>query len=1548
MDYIVNNTTIIPHGDADSLTPGERLLQLRLDVARKQRDTARTIVARGSWEGPIPLSFAQERLWFLDQLGLVGIAYNITTVLRLIGGLDYDTLERSLRELVQRHEILRTRFDAREGVPHQLVAPAIPVELNRIDLSDIANRKNREGELREFIQREQQHKFVLRQLPLIRVALAKLSPLEHALVITLHHIISDGWSTEVFARDLGVLYSAFFCGGANPLPELTLQYADYAIWQRQWLQGAVLQSQLEYWIDRLRGAPAQLQLPTDRPRPTVESFKGGMLPFEVPPAVSTALTEFARNEKATVFMVLLAAYQLLLSRWSGQPDIVVGCPIAGRKTPEIEGLIGFFVNTLVLRVGVSGDLTFRALLARVKDETLSAYAHQDLPFERLVKELRPERNLTRQPLFQVVLALQNYPEHEVELSGLTWKWGGVEYATTHFDLTLYVYNRVDGLSAVFEYATDLFDKDTIIRMSRHFRILLDEALTHPDRPICELALLSDAERHQLIHTFNATAVSLPNARPVHEQFEAQVRRSPKAVAVVQADRSLTYEQIDTRANQLAKYLKLRGISPDRLVGIYLQRSPELLVCMLGILKAGGAYVPLDPAHPTERLAHMLRDAAPTIVLTQRGLNENLNLPGLDFELILMDEGLSQVDRQSSADFQPANPTLHPRQLAYVIYTSGSTGEPKGVSVEHGSLTNLVCWHINSFGLTAGKRSSSMAGLGFDASTWEIWPTVCSGGVLLLPPSDLQSNPDSQLRWWRQQELDVSFLVTPIAETAYETGFVNIGLKTLLVGGARLGKWPKALPHSQRLVNNYGPTEATVVATSGTLHDSDIVLHIGKPIANARTYILDSRLQPVPIGVPGELYIGGDCVARGYLNKPGMTAERFLPDPFSAETTGRIYKSGDLGRWRGDGTIEYMGRNDDQLKLRGVRIEPGEIAAQLLRHPQVKDAVVVPHEDEAGKSLLIGYVVPSVAPRDSKQKMHRDVGIEMVSQWRRLYDTTYSAGVSDPSFVGWTSSYTAESIPESEMQEWLRNTVSRIAALHPSRVLEIGCGVGLLVQHLAKGRSVYVGTDLSASAIDQLQAWVGTREGLEHVRLLNRSASELHDLDACSFDTVVLNSVIQYFPDIEYLLAVLRDTVRMTRTGGKLFIGDVRHLGMLPMFHSAVQLSKATATVRIAQLKKRIARAVAQDKELVIDPQFFLALPGNLPGISAAEVHLKRGYGANELLRYRYDVILHVDDQVAPRPRAQRVGWRPDIGSIGELTTALKERRWAAAYLHSVPNQRIARDAASQRLIEVSDERMDVGALRLQLNETLFADVDPETIWALAEAHGYDAAVIPGEPGYFDVQLLDRTRLDEVPRVAPAVGHVKDWSTYANDPLENGFRQQFIPQLRDYLKGRLPEYMIPSAWIVLKQLPLNPSGKLDRKALPLPEGRPEELGEYVPPRTELERKLTNIWVQLLPVDQVGIDDNFFELGGHSLLATRVLSRMCDELVVDLPIIALFEAPTVRQLSSRVEREKAEQDTLWTNNVTRDLSRDIDAMNDEEILVQIAQLKTQLPPPKAVDD
>jgi amino acid adenylation domain-containing protein len=915
---------------------------------------------------PVPLSFSQERLWFLDQLEPDSPAYNMSLALRLTGNLNVAALEQSLGEILRRHEVLRTTFITGNDQPVQVIAPSGTFTLPLMDLSALPE-EQREAKARELASEEASCPFDLTTGPLLRATLLQLDPKEHVLLVTMHHIVSDGWSMGIFNREFSVLYDAFSEGNPSPLPELPIQYADFAVWQRKWLQGERLEEQLRFWKDHLRGITT-LELPADRPRPSVQTFHGATHTVVFPKGLTEALRSLSRKEGATLFMTLLTAFQCLLHRYTGQDDIVVGTPIANRGRTEIEGLIGFFVNTLVMRADTSGNPVFRELLKQVQKSALDAYAHQDLPFERLVGELQPERDLSRNPLFQVMFALQNTPLLPLEMPGLTLSRMEIKGSRTRFDLEVHLREEAEGLKGAFVYNTDLFDAVTIERMAGHYQRMLEGIVADPDQRVSELPLLTDAERHQLLVEWNDTTTNYPKDKCIHQLFEEQVEKTPDAIAVVFEDQQLTYRELNNKANQLAHYLRKQDVGPEAMVGICIERSLEMVICVLGILKAGAAYVPLDPAYPKERLSFMLEDTGSPLLLAQSSLSGVL--PENKAQVVCVDQAWETIEKESTLNLAG---TASQDNLAYVLYTSGSTGRPKGVAMEHRPLCNLISWQIRNSVLSTNAKTLQFASLSFDVSFQEIFSTWCSGGTLMVTSELLRRDPAALLHYLEKASIDRLFLpfvaLQQLAEVAAWHDSFPYSLREVITAGEQLRITPSVARMFERLgncrlYNQYGPTESHVVTAfelSGAPEEWPSLPPIGRPIGNTNIYLLDCNQKPVPAGVAGELYIGGKCLARGYINRPELTASRFIWNPFRNNPGERLYRTGDIARYLSDGSIEYLGRSDNQLKVRGFRIEPGEIESVLGRHPGVRETAVIARKDKSGSNRLLAYVVLNMAP-----------------------------------------------------------------------------------------------------------------------------------------------------------------------------------------------------------------------------------------------------------------------------------------------------------------------------------------------------------------------------------------------------------------------------------------------------------------------------------------------------------------------------------------------------------------------------------------------------------
>nr|WP_302054557.1 non-ribosomal peptide synthetase [Burkholderia gladioli] len=919
-------------------------------------------IVRVARDARLPLSFAQQRMMFLSGFDGASTIYHVPLVLRIDGKLDISALRRALDTLWARHEALRTVFLDTSGTGEGAHAELLPADdgmpWREDDLSSRLDAS--QDEWLRLCEEEATQAFDLARGPLVRARLVRLAANEHTLMLTLHHIICDGWSLAVLVKELGALYRAVTEERPEPLGALTIQYPDYVSWQRQWFGAERLEREAAYWKTTLAGIPTLLDLPTDHPRPAQQQFDAARLPIELDSILTQDLRRLAARRGTTVFAVVTAAWAAVLGRLAGQEDIVIGTPVANRSKPELEAVVGLFVNTLALRIDLSGMPSVGQLLDRVQSTIVAAQDHQDLPFEQVVEIVKPQRRLAHTSIFQVMISWQNTDMRTIELPDLAFTPVGGAFDRAKFDLELDLLDDGQVISGALRYATALFEEASIARHCAYLIAALRAMACDEEQPIERIDLLDADERRLLLQTWNATGADYPRHRCVHELVEDRAGQMPEAIAVVAGDEQLSYGELNARANRLARHLVKLGVGPDIPVAVCAERSVAMVVALLAVFKAGGAYLSIDPAYSSARLAHILDDAAPPVMLVDTVGREALGEACLA-KHVMVDLSVSSApwDELASDNLPPRSLGLDSSHLAYVIYTSGSTGTPKGVMVEHRQLANLVTWHIDRFELHAGSRVPATASLAFDASVWELWPVLCAGASLLLPPPGLSSDAAALLNWWRHQSMDCAFLVTPLALLAMQSELPP-GLKSLLIGGDRVTSLPSGLPPSLRIVNNYGPTETTVVATSGEIEPSagDTVYPIGKPIANTRIYLLDEHQALVPLGAVGELYIGGAGVARGYLNRPDLTAQRFLADPFAraeGDAEARMYRTGDLARYQPDGNIVFLGRNDEQVKVRGFRVEPREIETQLATHEAVREAIVIARQDPAGNARLLAYV-----------------------------------------------------------------------------------------------------------------------------------------------------------------------------------------------------------------------------------------------------------------------------------------------------------------------------------------------------------------------------------------------------------------------------------------------------------------------------------------------------------------------------------------------------------------------------------------------------------------
>lgn len=1512
-----------------------------------------------------PLSFAQQRLWFLYQLAPHNPFYNVPAAIRLKGILDRSALERSLQEIVRRHAALRTRFTTVDGQPVQVVEPNANVELAVVNLQSVAI-SERDRIRQQLATAEAQRPFNLTTDSLLRVTLLHFDAAESVLLLTMHHIVADGWSLGVLIRELGYFYTAFVEERSPTLPPLPIQYADFARWQLNWLQGEVLEKQLSYWRQQLQDLPV-LELPSDRPRPAVQTYRGATYPIHISPILFQALETFSQQSGATLFMTLLAAFQTLLYRYTGQKDIAIGSPIANRHRSEVEGLIGFFVNSLVMRSNLSGNPTFRELLEQVRQVSLGAYEHQDLPFEKLVEELDPDRDLSRNPLFQVAFALQNAPMQPLELPALTLEPAPLESASTRFDLEVHLWEPAhglkslwrsqEGLSGFISYSTDLFDRDRIARLVGHFQTLLAGIVANPDARLSDLPLLTSEECQQILYDWSGcsfdrsplalfdpgetgSAAAVPDQgqtgiedgltkEPLyfHHIVETHAKQAPNVIALVTESQSLTYQELDHHADQLADSLRQRGVQPNSLVGLCVDRSADMVVGILGILKAGGAYVPLDPTYPSDRLQFILDDTHVSILLTQSWLVNSL--PASQAQIVCLDQPcpspITKKDKpENRAEVRPPFSCDQERRLgsegssdlAYVIYTSGSTGTPKGVLLSHRGLCNVVQAQQQVFQPNRTSRVLQFSSLSFDASIFEIVLALGAGSTLYIPPKSAQL-PDMALMQFLRENAITHALLTPAVLAVLPFGELP-DLQVLITGGEAcssqvIDRWAA----NCRFFNAYGPTETTIWATVAELQPGDNPLKIGRPILNTQVYILDANLNPVPAGIPGELYIGGAGVAQGYLNRPELTVERFInaesKPTFSAFTDQHptLYKTGDRVLYNRDGTIQFLGRVDHQIKIRGFRVELGEVETTLKRHPAIQDAVVIP----SAASSLIAYF--SLDTQYLQETSVRSLQTQHLQQWQTLYNQTYqsteppqSPAPSPQHFntTGWNSSYTGDPIPLEQMQEWVSDRVQQILALKPKRVLEIGCGTGLLLFQIAPHCQQYVGTDFSAVSLASIENQLDILN-LSHVELLHRLATDFEGVDLGSFDVVILNSVVQYFPSEAYLMQVLKKAIESVAEGGILFVGDVRNLPLLSAFHSWMKFVQADASMERSQLRHQVERSQFEDPELAIDPAFFYALQEQFAQIQQVHIRLTRGRSQNEMTQFRYNVLLRMgqsrgvglrhETQPTPaikRNKREQLNWKHQPVTVQEIKQQLLATEPEILIITNVSNSRVYVAVTTANWLQNKKAPKTVGRMREILQDIENLAIDPQDWWNLETTLPYTVEITwstSREAGDYNVVLIrhgvdaaeDRLQHSE-----------RSPQQFTNHPLQANVARQLIPELRQHLNKTLPDYMVPAAFVPLATLPLNSSGKVDRRALPpLDHAHHNNSPSANAPQTSTETALIEIWQELLQLKHVNRHDNFFELGGHSLLATQLTSRIRDAFKLELPLKNVFAAPTIAQLA-----------------------------------------------------
>ncbi|MDJ0836038.1 MAG: non-ribosomal peptide synthase/polyketide synthase [Acidobacteriota bacterium] len=1439
-----------------------------------------------------PLSYAQQRLWFLHRLEPDSPRYNIPVVLRISGLFHPDLAYRALSQIAARHETLRTTFVTGDGDrPLQRIAPNPAVNLSVIDLMHLANPA---GEADRRIHDEVAGPFDLAESPPWRAMILQMGNQEWILVFNMHHIISDGWSLSVLTREFSAAYAALYTGTRADLRPMSVQYADYAHWQRVRIQEDP-DASLGWWRARLADAPTGVDLKPDM------VHGGNNRPFgEVisvfKPDLTRRLKSLGRSRDATLYMTLLAAFKLLLMRYTGQADLVVGSPLANRNHSDIEHLIGFFVNTVVLRTDMRHVGHFGDLLQKVRDNTLGAYAHQELPFNYLVEVLAPERESTGNPLFNIMFALQNIPEARLTIAGVTMKQVETPDLETRFDLSPTFYENPDGsLILRFQYDAGRFTELTARRLSHLYSRLLAEVTADANLPLTAYTLGAEEERVAALERLNHGTDAYPAGDTIVSLFHKSARIHPERTALVIDNVALDYRELELRAQQLAAALMVHGLRTEEVVAVTVPRSVEMIIALLGIMKAGGSYLGLDPHAPADRNAAILETAGVRFVLYHPDWSGKLPE---DRSLCLLDP--------TAMSRQPERPALLPLVLpesrAYISFTSGSTGKPKGVEITHRGVLRLVC-QAAYLGIAGGETMLHSASLAFDASTLEIWACLLNGGrLVLLPPGDDAYGRIGETIA-RKGVTWVHLTAALFRLAAEEQRHLLGNLRHLATGGdaASSQHFSSVMQDCPQLslYNCYGPTETTVLATSHQAKPGPWrTIPIGRPVNNTTVYLLDTALNPVAAGLPGQVFVGGPGLARGYLRDPSQTAARFLPNPYDPKPGQRLYRTGDLARLLPNDTLEFLGRMDHQVKIRGFRIEPAEIQAALTDHEAVSEAVVLPWTTTSGERRLVAYLQRDTDYNVDAESAHGQH--EQIENWRGFFDRDiYGEDTGeDPTtnLSGWISVYDDKPIPKEEMLRWLNDAVSRLPALKPKRVLELGCGTGMFLYRLAPQAESYTGLDIAESALDHIRNHLNRPEldGTK-IRLHCRAAHQIDDLPA-DFDLVLLNSVVQYFPRKAYLDRLLERVLEHMPSRGNIFLGDIRHFGLLPHLKADVVFFKARESENADVLRRQFGEAMEQESELLLHPDYFHALPVVEPRVRHVDVFLKQGPDHNELTCFRYDVMLH-KGAVKPLPVTPRDWQETDLN---RLKTILTEERPEHLAVNGIPNARVIRAACLLDLLEDEAWKGTRGAGWVQAEQALTNSIDPFAILTLARETGYTAQLMlpPGAAVTTFAVVFHRDKTPLPVQWPPEIPVASEPT--ANRPMKGAIERELVARLHDYLSGLLPDYMVPDHLTFLESFPRTAGGKIDRSRLPDPRLLSGIAGTgHVPPVTETETFLSGVWCELLEARRVGREDDFFDLGGHSLLATRVVSRIRAEYGVEPQLRDLFNHTRLSDMAALID-------------------------------------------------
>ncbi|SDJ55952.1 amino acid adenylation domain-containing protein [Pedobacter sp. ok626] len=1444
----------------------------------------------------------QKEIWLSCIIGgdASNLAYNESVSIDFNGMFYPEHFLEAIKKVVQRHEALRATISANGET--LIIYKNIPFE---ISVEDISTQVDQKSILDTFIADQMQYVFDLQEGPLFKSYLHKLNETHYFFTIVKHHIIGDGWSTGVILEDLSKLYNAKVRDENLSLPPAP-QISKYAKEMAAFKFSPAYQLTQDYWLNMYKNEVPILDLPTDFPRPALRTYNAHRIDSNLPLALISQLKEMGARAGCSLVNTLLSAFEVFLYLQTNQDDIVVGLPAAGQSATGDFGLVGHCVNLLPLRSIIDTNSTFKTYLKNRKSAFFDAYEHQQFTYGQLVKQLNLKRDHSRIPLVPVVFNIDMGMDNLVDFDHLNYQLISNPRAYETFEIFLNATGSKTAFTFEWSYNTQLFKPETIARMAREFELLLQMIVKDPDVIIKEIALGNTGIWKEQLAIWNNTYSDYPKDEPFMSLIDKYELESPQKTAVVYKNESLNYIDLIEQSNQLANYLIDKGIKVGDIIALASDRSIDMLICLLGILKSGAVYVPLDPEYPQDRIEFMLSDSNAKFLMVSRAYAGKFK--SIASELVI--EDLHNEVKHCPKKLRTVQVTGE--DLAYILYTSGSTGKPKGVQIKHHNLMNFLISMQSEPGITQDDRLLAITTISFDIAGLELYLPLISGAELFI--CDTETARDGRLLLDLIKSENITFMqATPSTwRMMIDSGWTKSPLLKVLCGGEAL---PKELAEilvdkSAELWNMYGPTETTIWSTIKKIQKENLVLTIGHPIQNTQIYILNEENNLLAPGITGEIFIGGEGVAAGYLNRIELTKERFITDTFGHNPDGKLYKTGDLGKFLENGEILYQGRIDQQIKIRGHRIELGEIETLLAEQKEIKQAVVIAKEDNLDHKRLVAYVILVNHESTNNTPSWKD-------RWDTIYDmaakSAENSAPSDKKIDGilleqWENS---EDLVK-QAAEWLQVSADRIKALNAKHILEIGSGGGQLLFELAPNCESYMATDYAETAIEELkQKLAAAPEKWKHVAANANAADDFSKLIGASFDLILIHSVAQYFPDTAYFLKVIEESVKRLSAGGCLFIGDMQGKNSLTMYHAMDHLSHAKNETTLSEFKEVVNNRVRIEDEFVADPGFFYLLPKLLPNITGVDVQLRKGQSQNETTKYHYDVWIYVNSEHTTTKPDHRLLWE-ELKSIDLLEQQLQTHQGQIIEVRDIFNERTIKDYALVNWMSSADDHSTLLEIKKELQEPGKTGVNPDLFWRLGQQYGYHSHVrwsTDGTDGNFDIVFIP----DNLPMALPEPPSLEllrelKPSDFARTPLSTNevfLSKSMTEHIKDSLRKNLPDYMIPGDFVALKAFPLTPNHKIDKNALPQPQSRLTQYDQVDEKLNEHEKIILDIWASTLGLENIHIKDDFFELGGHSLLAVKVMAAIEKETGKRLPLATLFENSTIESLAKKIQTNASEK-------------------------------------------